>query len=302
MPTIQPRPAPRGPARAAIILAFGLLVVVVGSAQPAFDTRALGDALTFHASFDAGLDADYGRGDQTLYSASSRKAVANATPGAPAEAVARVPGGRYGDAVRIRLKSSPLVFYRGAGNIAYSPRDWSGTVSVWFSLDPDKELAPGYSDPLIITPRAWDDASLFVDFTRDDVPRRFRFAAFADKGVWNPSGRQWETVPVAERPMIEITGRRFAAGAWTHVAWTWERFNTGRPDGVVRAYLDGVPVGVLAERQQTYTWNPADVLVAFGVEYIGLMDELAIFDGALTADQIRALHQLPGGLAGLRPR
>ena len=302
MPTLRCRPARSGPARALVTLAFGLLLAVAGAAQPPLDTRAIGGALTFHASFDRGLDADYGRGDRTLYSASSRKAAASATPGVAAEAVARVPGGRFGDAVRIRLKSSPLVFYKGAGNVAYSPRDWSGTVSVWFSLDPDRELAPGYSDPLIITPRAWDDASLFVDFTRDDVPRRFRFAAFADKSVWNPSGRQWEAVPIAERPMIEVTGRRFAAGAWTHVAWTWERFNTGRPDGVVRAYLDGVPVGVLAGRQQTYRWNPADVLVAFGVEYIGLMDELGLFDRALSADEIRALHQLPEGLARLRPR
>ena len=151
--------------------------------------------------------------------------------------------GRYGDALRVNLKSSPFVFFKGDGNIAYRPRDWSGTVSIWMRLDPDRDLLPGYSDPLIITPRAWNDAALFVDFTRDDVPRRFRFAAFADRGVWDPGKREWEAVPVAERPMVEITGPRFASDRWTHVAWTWSHFNTGRADGTLACYLDGPPVG-----------------------------------------------------------
>jgi Concanavalin A-like lectin/glucanases superfamily len=209
--------------------------------------------------------------------------------------------GRHGDAVRIALKSSPLVFFKGERNIAWTPRDWSGTVSVWFSLDPDRDLLPGYSDPLIITPRAWNDAALFVDFTRDDVPRKFRFAAFADRAVWDPAKREWEAVPVAERPMIELAGGRFAAGRWTHVAWTWERFNTAGPDGVLTAYIDGAPVGTLSGRPQTYTWDPAEVLIALGVQFRGLMDELSIFDRALTAAEIQALHGLTGGVRAWHP-
>jgi Concanavalin A-like lectin/glucanases superfamily len=259
-------------------------------------------SLTFHAPFDGGLDAAFARGDARLYSASSRKEVAQMTAGAPADALQIVPrAGRHGDAVRVALKSSPLVFFKGERNIAWTRRDWSGTVSVWFSLDPDRDLLPGYSDPLIITPRAWNDAALFVDFTRDDVPRKFRFAAFADRAVWDPAKREWEAVPVAERPMIELAGGRFAAGRWTHVAWTWERFNTAGPEGVLTAYIDGAPVGTLSGRPQTYTWDPAEVLIAFGVQFRGLMDELSIFDRALTAAEIQALHGLPGGVRAWHP-
>lgn len=269
--------------------------------QPRSPGDTLGAALTFHVPFDGMVNAAYAAGDTRLYSARDRRSAAGATPGVNPEQVMLVRGaGRHGDAVRMTVKSSPLVFYRGEHNVQYAERGWSGTVSVWLSLDPDKELAPGYSDPLIITPRSWDDASLFVDFTRDDVPRRFRFAAFADKAVWNPQGREWDAVPVADRPMIEVVKPPFASGTWTHVAWTWSGFNDDGTGGVLRGYLDGTPAGTLAGRRQKYTWNPADVLIALGVAYNGLVDELAIFNRALSDEEIRTLHALPGGVSTLK--
>jgi hypothetical protein len=286
------------------IALFGAVVVsMLPALQPAggSSSDAIARSLSFHAPFDGRLDAAFARGDGRLYSARDRKAAGSPTPGVDAGVVSIAPGaGRHGDAARIALESSPIVFFKGKDNVGYSARNWSGTVSVWFSLDPDRDLLPGYSDPLIITPRSWDDASLFVDFTRDDVPRRFRFAAFADKAVWNPANRRWEDVPVGDRPMIEIATPPFGAGRWTHVAWTWEGFNSDGTSAVVRAYLDGASAGTLTGRRQIYTWNPAEVLVAFGVEYRGLMDELAIFDRALTADEVRVLHALPNGIAALR--
>lgn len=270
-------------------------------AQPLSSGGNLGAALTFHAPFDGALDAAHAAGDARLYSARDRRSAAAATPGVNPDQVKLVSGaGRHGDALRMTLKASPPVFYRGQWNLHYADRDWSGTVSVWLSLDPDRELAPGYSDPLIITPRSWDDASLFIDFTRDDVPRRFRFAAFADKAVWNPGRREWDDVPVPERPMIEVAEPPFASGKWTHVAWTWSGFNTEGTGGVLRGYLDGKPAGTLTGRRQIYTWNPADVLIALGVEYNGLVDELAIFNRALSDEEIRTLHALPAGIASLK--
>ena len=32
----------------------------------------------------------------------------------------------------------------------YNDRNWSATVSVWLRLDPDKDLEPGYCDPVQI--------------------------------------------------------------------------------------------------------------------------------------------------------
>ena len=282
---------------AALAVPAASLLPGAAARQPA--PSALKDALTFHAPFDAGTSAAFALGDPRLYSAASRETAPQATEGPRAPAIAPVAGGRYGGAARIRLGPAPFVFYRGERNIHWQPRDWSGTVSFWMSLDPDRDLTPGYSDPLIITPRAWNDASFFVDFTRDDVPRRFRFAAFADRGVWDPARRDWEAVPVAERPMVELRGPLFGRGRWTHVAWTWSRFNTGAADGVLTCYVDGRALGTLAGRTQTYSWNPREVTIALGVQYVGLIDDLAIFNRALDAADIAALHGLSGGVAAL---
>ena len=277
----------------AILIALGTATGRTASSdEPARSSGPLLDALTFFAPFDGTLDAAVALGDKKLYAAASRAQALAAAAGPSSDVVRLAPGeGRYGDALRVNLKSSPFVFFKGERNMAYRPRDWSGTASVWLRLDPDRDLAPGYSDPLIITPRAWNDAAMFVDFTRDDVPRRFRFAAFADRDSWDPARREWEAVPVAERPMVELTGPRFAATRWTHVAWTWSRFNTGGSDGVLACYLDGVSVGTLTGRPQTYTWDPREVTIALGVEFRGLMDELALFNRALTATEIQTLQR-----------
>jgi hypothetical protein len=69
----------------------------------------------------------------------------------------------------------------------------------------------------------------------------------------------------------------------------------------VRLYLDGQPQGTLSARQQTFTWDIDATAIALGLGYIGLFDELAIFDRALTDAQVRALQQLEKGLAPLAP-
>ncbi len=51
-------------------------------------------------------------------------------------------------------------------------------------------------------------------------------------------------------------------------------------------------MGTLAGRTQTFTWEPGEVAIALGVEFRGLMDELAIFNRALSADEVRLLHRL----------
>jgi len=83
------------------------------------------------------------------------------------------------------------------------------------------------------------------------------------------------------------------------VVFTFERFNTGKGDGVARLYLDGEPRGVLSARQQTFTWDPEQAIVGLGLNYIGLLDELSIFNRALAADEVAALSRLQSGVPGL---
>lgn len=265
------------------------------------ELREIREALTFYASFDGTADADYAQGEASVFSAPSWSGRSEGAAGLPGDSLVVLAAGRglYGDALEFVTSSPSIVFFRADGNVAHRQSDWSGTISFWLSLDPDEDLAPGYSDPIQISPRSWNDAALFVDFTRDDTPRKFRFAAFADYDVWNPADRDWADIAPEERPMIEIAEPPFAREHWTHVVLTFERFNTGQPDGRVTGYLDGEPYGTLAEREQTFTWDLDETIVAIGLNYVGRFDELSLYDRALEPSEVAALYQLEGGVAAL---
>ncbi len=85
----------------------------------------------------------------------------------------------------------------------YRSEDWSGTISFWMRLDPDKDLQPGYCDPLQVTQFAWNNGSFFVDFDKD-LPRDFRLGVFSDLKFWNPENIDWEKLPVEKRPMVTV--------------------------------------------------------------------------------------------------
>ena len=55
----------------------------------------------------------------------------------------------------------------------------------------------------------------------------------------------------------------------------------------MRLYLDGEPRGDLSGRQQTFTWDLQQTLIALGLNYVGLIDEIATFDRVLTAAEVR---------------
>jgi hypothetical protein len=270
------------------------IVATVPAAQP----PTLSQALTFHASFDAKVDAAHAAGDPRLYWAPSWKQRAEARPGLPEGGEARHASGagRFGDALQFTVKAPRVVFFRGARNMPYEKTNWNGTVSFWLNTDPEGALAPGFCDPVQITTRAWNDAAFFVEFEKRAEAIPFRLGVYADLLVWNPGKRPFADIPTAERPLISVDKPPFTPGKWTHVVFTFERFNTGAADGVARLYLDGAPHGTLGARRQTFTWDPEEALIALGLNYVGLLDELSIFNRALSDEEIRALNALPKGL------
>jgi hypothetical protein len=276
-------------------MAFISMALQAQSAAP-----ALKESLTFHASFDQGLDADFGNGDRMLYTAPNLKRRDEAKRGLPEGGQVEIaPGeGRFGDGLRF-TKKSPILFYQAEGNMDYNTKDWSGTVSLWLRVDPETELAPGYTDPIQITPRAWNDACFFVEFGIEK-PRPFRLGAYADLEVWNPNNRKFEDIPAGERPLITVERPPFSAEHWTHVVFTFENFNSGRPNGLAKLYLNGELQGELPERLQTFTWDPKETVIIVGYDYVGLLDEIALFNRALTASEIAELYTLAEGIRSLR--
>jgi Domain of Unknown Function (DUF1080)/Concanavalin A-like lectin/glucanases superfamily len=255
--------------------------------------------LTFLVSFDQGFEADFASGDNQPFTALDLNRTKTA-------AGTNVPGltlarglGRFGNAVQFAEKSDISLCYPAA-KIGYQTENWSGTASFWMKLNPDKDLQPGYCDPLLISDKQWDNAAFFVDFDKD-LPRDFRLGVFPDFEVWNSQKTPWEKIAVADRPMIVVKQPPFAADQWTHVCFTWH--NANHPNnlpGTARLYLNGKWQGS-RDQNLRYTWNPEKAAIMLGIYYIGLMDEVALFNRALTDDEIKYLYQLPTGLTPLAP-
>lgn len=277
---------------AAGLLAVGLSQSLVLAAEP-----KLADSLLFHASFDKQTDADVAAGDAKIYTEIEEGGKVEAGVHRPDVTV--VDGGKYGRCLKFGKKQGPVIFFQGEKNMGFSDKNWTGTVSFWLSLDPDKDLEPGYCDPLQITDKSALDASLFVEFSKDHNPRRFRMAVCPEYREWNPKDREWEQIPIPERPVVEIENPPFEHDKWTHVAVTFENFNSGKKDGVAKLYLDGKLAGTVQGWDHHYNWNQPKARIMLGLAYIGRFDDLTVFRRALSAEEIQTLHDLPQGLSSL---
>jgi len=274
--------------------------------EPAFSARAaeaapnLRPALLLHASFDHGLDADFAVGDAKLYTAptGNRK---EAQPGLPdGDLVVLAKGeGRNGDALHFTKKMKPVVFFRGEKNLGFKTNDWSGSASFWLRLDPDKDLEPGYCDPLQFVAQSWGEGNMFVEFSKDHTPRHFRYAILAVTRLWNPNNTGWEVLSDAERPMVPVLKPPFAHEKWTHVVFTFGNANTGKKDGWGKLYLNGEYQGQFTGWENTFNWDVSQSAVTLGVSYVGWFDDLAVFNRPLTDAEVKAIFKSPTGVRGV---
>jgi hypothetical protein len=286
-----------------VACAPALLVTLGCSVVPQRFQRSGGDlraSLTFHASFDRGADADFAAADPWIYHAPAMDEWKEERPGLPPEGgVGLLPGeGRVGGALGFQEPGQPVVYYHAFNNVPWTEQNWSGTVSFWLRASL-AELPEGFCDPIQITPRGWNDAALFVEFEKREERVVFRFGAYPDYRVWNPLNRDWEEFKPQELPLVSVEGPPFRANTWTHVAFTWQRFNTGKKDGVAVLYLDGAHVGAITGREMTFRWKPSDARLLLGVGFVGWIDDVAVFNRALTQDEIRRIRQLPRGIRSL---
>jgi len=248
----------------------------------------LSEGLTFYASFDSSADADVALGDKKVYHSTS---LDRKTPlsGLPSDVVTLDSSGKWGKSLRFGKRSEIFTFYKGEGNVAVSEANLSGTISLWMKLDPQKDLEPGYVDPLQITDKAWNDSCLFLDFTKDDVPRKFRLGVFSDYRFWNPKDISWDKIAEKDRPMVVVDKPTFSADRWTHIAITWNRFNTDQTDTTAELFVDGKSMGKLSGKQK-FSWNPEQLAILLGIYYTGNIDEVAVWNRTLGNAEIAAIH------------
>jgi hypothetical protein len=246
--------------------------------------------LTFRATFDSpSLDADTALGDRRIYGAADYKSQASATPGLGSPDIEIAKGqGRKGDALRFKKKNNRALFYKADKNVAFDPKNWSGTISFWLNLDPDQDLEPGYCDPIQVTDKAYNDSAIWTDFTKDDKPRHFRLGVFGALKSWNPKDIAPDKNPDFLKRLVVVKQPAFARGKWTHVAITFSGLGSGK--GSATLYVDAKPQGTASGIGEIFDWNIANGAIRLGVAYVGLMDDVSIFKRPLTAAEIQQIR------------
>jgi hypothetical protein len=285
-----------------LLLLLFLNMVVLTSSLFAAGPKSFLDGLIFHAPFDGGADARLAVGDGGIYTAPPSRDPTESKPGLDPKVVAIGKGkGRYGDALHFMKKSREMVFFHGEKNTGYRAKDWSGTISVWLSLDP-ADLKQQFADPVQITDKKYNNSAFWVDFTKDDTPPHFRMGVFPDWKVWNPEDLKQNKVPESEQPIVRAKGQHFGHDKWTHVVMTFSGFNTEGTGGTAKLYINGNFQATVKNRRQVFTWELSKTTIRLGLGYVGLLDELSIFNRTLNAYEVQTLYKLPAGLSGLSSR
>lgn len=261
--------------------------------QPAPNLSA---ALTLHASFDNSLDADFSRGDRTCYIKSGAE-LQHAAPNSDAQLVPDA--GRYGGSLHFTKKAGFRPAFLDSGVLNYNATDWDASVSVWLRLNPDKDLEPGYCDPVQIVGDDSKKGFIFLEFSKDETPRFFRYAIRPLFDIWNPTNVSWADIPFEKRPMVQVAQPPFSREEWTHVVFTLENVNNKQATQSGRLYMNGKLMGTIENWELTFGWDPKQVLLVLGAAYVGHMDDLAVFNRALTAEEIQQVYQLKHGVREL---
>ena len=278
---------------------FPLIFAAAGrawSAEPS--AERIRGSVTFYASFDSAVGGDRGGGAlkvSTRFNHETEKGRFVFEEGFDAGVFRIVAGAGVSAGALEATRTLPRngrIFVPALGNLAYRKGGWAGSASFWLNTDPNRMLK-SYSDPLQITERGASNGAIWCDFN-DATPRDMRMGLFP---AVPPRGKP---IPESDPAAPIIWNRRvdFRAGDWHHVAMSRENLDGGRADATGSLYVDCELIGTTGPREIAMHWNLARTGIYFAVGYIGLMDELALFDRALTPGEVKMLRARPGLLRG----
>src|SRR5208283_4969829 len=281
-----------------------LLVMLASSTQQRAadaDETALRKAFTFYASFDDAVKGDFGGGELLLSTRSNHptekgQVVIEKGFNDKVFRIAKDKGISGGclEVVDV-LPNNGRVFFPCKGNIAFKKGGWGGALSVWIKTNPDTMLKTKFCDPIQITQKGAGNGGIWFDFN-DAKPRDMRHGAFPVI----PEGKTGIKEEDPAAPMVRVPKVGFKADDWHHIVLSWKNFDTGKKDANSALYIDGKLIGEIKDYDIGMDWDIDKAGIYVAVNYIGLLDELALFDRALTAEEVNLLKSKPGLLAPLK--
>lgn len=280
-----------------------LAVCFWGNVMAAADDGAIRNAVTFYASFDDAVTADFGAGGHApsiRFDHPTEKGKFVVEPGFNEKvfSIAKTQG-VHGGALQATdvMPRRGRLFFPAQKNLPFNPNGWGGTVSLWINTDPNTQLKTPFCDPVQITERGANDGGLWIDFP-DTKPRDMRLGAFPAAAAGEKPIQ--ESAPDA--PLVWLKEVGFKTGAWHHLAITWKNFDTGKKDAEAVLYVDGKRIGALQDRDIAMRWDMSRAGIYVAVNYIGLLDEFSLFSRPLEAAEVARLHAEPSLLTVLKPQ
>jgi hypothetical protein len=282
--------------RILLMTALGLTGCVLATAAGENDLRK---SMTLYASFDKAVRGDSGGGELALSTRFNDPDVKGRfvfNKGFD-EKVFRIAKdkGIHGSALEVVdvLPNNGRIFFPAKGNLAYCKTGWGGAFSVWINTDPNTLLKTPFCDPVQITQKGANNGGIWFDFNAAKPRRDLRMGVFPAAS----EGKKPLSEDDADAPMVRVPGVAFTAGQWHHVVVSWRNFDTGKNDAHAALYIDGKEIGVVKDRPIAMKWDIERAGIYIAVNFIGLLDELAVFDRPLSAAEIALLHRAPGVLA-----
>jgi hypothetical protein len=271
--------------------------------KDAVTLQKLREKVSVYASFDEAVRADFGGGELTFSTRTNHPTkkgefVVKKGFDERAFAIAKDKGisGAALDASDV-LDDNGRIFLPAKGNIAFKRGGWGGAVSMWVNTNPNELLKTKFCDPVQITQKGANNGGIWFDFN-DAKPRDLRMGVFPAV----PKGKKGASESDESAPMVRVPRVLFKQGMWHHVAITWENFDTGKPDAVATLYINAKKIGQVKDRAIAMDWEIEKAGIYVAVNYIGLIDEFAVFKQPLTTAEITLLHGQPGVLSALKKK
>lgn len=273
------------------------VVVTVAASVASGGDDVLKQAVMFYASFDTDLMPDVGVGPiNTRYGDPKDPKTFIFEDGFSKKVYKIAKSGVVGGCLDAKgvLKDRGRFFYPVKGNLAFKKGGWGGACSMWINMDPQALKLP-FCDPVQITQKGANNGGIWFDFN-DSKPRDLRMGVFPAV----PEGKTGAKESDINAPMVWVRRVAFRSGEWRHVVLSWDNFDTGKPNAIATLYIDGRKIGDVKDRAIAMDWDVDQAGIYTAVGYTGLLDEMACFRRALTADEVTMLYRTPGLLQSLK--
>lgn len=259
--------------------------------------------VTFYASFDEACRGDFGGGElapKSRFGNPHERDKFVFEPGFD-EKIYRIAAkdGVAGGALSPTavLPNNGRIYFPAKGNLPYDKNGWEGTLSMWINTDPNTLIPTKFSDPVQITQNGANNGGLWFDFN-DEKPRAMRMGVFPGEAPGSPPFKETD----ADAPLIRSTTAGMKQGDWHCIVMTWRNLDTGKADAHAAFYMDGKLLGELKNRNLAMRWDIEKTGIYTAINYMGLLDEMAIFRRALSPADVATLYHHPALLTELKSK